>query len=148
MAWVTLTENDAFSAVNVKLIAAARTKVIAEGQPDPVFEQLSAAIGRVRGAIGASGKYTLGAGETIPFKLKGTTLGLFGVMILGRLDLDVSEVKMTLYKSAEAVLRDVRDGTFDTEEPVTPTEEASSGNYTPEVSGRERQWGRDAQDGV
>ncbi|MDF3058028.1 MAG: hypothetical protein K0R17_2243 [Rariglobus sp.] len=148
MAWITPTENDAYGVVNEKLMAAARTKVIATGQADPLFEELSKAVGRVRGAIGASGKYTLGAGDTVPFRLKEATMNIFAVMILGRLDLDVSEVKMTLYKSAEATLRDVRDGKFDIGETETPTDEASAGNYTPEICGRERQWGRDAQDGA
>lgn len=145
--WIILTENDALSVVNVKLLQAARDKVIALGQPDPLPEKLSQAIGKVRGAVGASGKYTLGAGETIPPRLKATTLDLFAVMILGRLDLEISEVKMTLYKSAEATLRDVRDGSFAIDDPETPTTETDQ-SFTPMVSGRDREWGRGYQDGV
>jgi hypothetical protein len=145
--WITLNENDALSVVNVPLLQAARAKVVALGQPDPLLEKLAQAIGRVRGAIGASGKYTLGAGETVPPRLKATTLDVFAVMILGRLDLEISEVKMTLYKSAEATLRDVRDGTFALDDPETPSTETEQ-SYTPQGSGRARQWGRDAQDGA
>jgi hypothetical protein len=133
--------------VNVKLLQAAREKVIASGQPDPLLEKLTQVIGDVRGAIGASGKYTLAAGETIPPRLKKAALNLFAVEILGRLDLDISEVKMTLYKSAEATMRDVRDGDFAIDDPETPTEETTQ-TYMPEVSGRDREWGRGCQDGV
>lgn len=145
--WINLTENDALSVVNLPTLKAAREKVIAAGQPDPLPEKLSQAIGKVRGVIGASGKYTLGEGETIPPRLKATTLDLFAVMILGRLDLTISPVKETLYKSAEATLRDVRDGTFAIDDPETPSAEPEQ-SYTPMVSGRERQWGRAAQDGA
>jgi hypothetical protein len=148
MAWITLTEADALTVVNAKLLDAARTKALAAGQADPLAEKLSQAIGRVRGAIGASGKYTLGAGETIPSRLKQTTLDLFAVPMLARLDVDPEKGKVMLYESAEAVLNDVKNGKFDIDEALTPTEETSSGSYTPEVCGRERQWGRDAQDGA
>jgi hypothetical protein len=145
--WITLSENDAHSVVNVPLMKAAREKVVLSGQPDPLVEKLSQAIGRVRGAIGASGKYILGAGETVPPRLKATTLDLFAVMILGRLDLEISEVKMTLYKSAEATLRDVRDGTFAIDDPETPTAETES-SPTPRITPRCRHFTREDGDGA
>lgn len=147
MAWIILTEADALSVVNAKLLEAARTKVVASGQPDPLVEKLAQTVGDVRGAVAASGKWVLGAGDTIPSRLKGTALDLFAVRILGRLDLEVSTVKMDLYKSAERKLEAVRKGTDSIEEAATPSEETPQ-SYTPEVSGRERQWGRDAQDGI
>lgn len=143
--WIILTENDAHSVVNASLMKAAREKVIAAGQPDPLVEKLSQAIGKVRGAIGASGKYTLGAGETVPPRLKATTLDLFAVMILGRLDLEISEVKTTLYKSAEATLRDVRDGSFAIDDPETPTTESEQ-RRRPRIKARVRSYRR--QDGA
>ncbi len=147
MAWISLSEADALSVVNAKLLEAARTKVIAAGQPDPLFEKLVQAVGRVRGAVGASGKYILGAGDTIPGKLKSTTLDLFAVMILARLDLEISEAKNTLYKSAEAVLRDVRDGAFDIEEPLERTDEKSAAR-SPRITPRPRKFTREDADGA
>lgn len=148
MAWITLTEADALTVVNAKMLDAARTKALAAGQADPLVDTLLQVVDQVRGAVGGCKANVLGAAGTIPQKLKGAALDIFAVRITNRLDIDPSESKLLLFKSAESTLRAVAACAFDIEEPVTPTEETSGGAYTPAVSGRERQWGRDAQDGA
>lgn len=137
MSWITLTEADALTVVNAKLLAAARTKALADGQADPLTDTIQQVVDRVRGAVGASGRYVLGTGETIPQKLKSTALDILAVRMLSRLDIEPEKGKLLLYDSAEAVLKDVRDGQFNIEEPLTPTTEVSSA-HTPRITPRVR----------
>ena len=135
MSWITLTEADALTVVNSPTLVAARTKALKAGQADPLTDTLQQVVDRVRGAVGASGRYILGEGATIPQKLKATALDLFAVRMLTRLDIDPEKAKVMLYDSAEAVLKDVRDGHFNIEEPLTPTTEVSS-SHTPRITPR------------
>jgi hypothetical protein len=146
MAWITLTEADALTGLNAKLLDALRTRVKAAGQADPLPLVIVQVVDQVRGAVGASGRYTLGEGATIPAKLKAAALDLLAIRLMNRLDMDLSEGKMTLYKSAEATLRDVRDGRFDIEEPLVRSEEASSAPK-PRITARTRTFSRADGDG-
>lgn len=146
MSWITLTEADALTVVNAKLLDAARTKALAAGQPDPLDETLLQVIDQVRGAVGGCKANVLGAAGTIPQKLKGTALDLFAVRITNRLDIDPSESKLLLYKSAEATLRAVAACSFDIEEPVEKTPEVSS-SPAPRITPRCRHFTRRDGDG-
>lgn len=144
--WIPLTEADALTVVNAKLLDASRTKALAAGQADPLIDTLQQVIDQVRGAVGACKANTLGAAGTIPQKLKGTALDLFAVRITNRLDIDPSESKLLLYKTAEATLRAVAACSFDIEEPVETTEEISA-SPTPRITPRCRQFTRRDGDG-
>lgn len=149
MAWITLTEADALTVVNAKLLTAARTKALAEGQEDPLFATLTGVIGFVRGKVGACKNNTLGAGDTIPSKLKRTTLNIFAYEILGRLDLDPEpgSVKEKLYNTAIKTLDAAAACDFDIEEPLTPTEEKSSSSGRPRITPRCHRFSREDGDG-
>ncbi|MFA6962440.1 MAG: hypothetical protein WC205_16920 [Opitutaceae bacterium] len=147
MAWITLTEADALRTVNAKLLTALRTKALADGQADPLVETLGETIDEVRGSVGACKTNTLGPDGTIPQKLKGAALAIFAVKMLGRLDIEPEKAKLLLFESAEKKLAAAAACKFDIEEPVTPTEEKSSGARLPRITPRCRQFTREDQDG-
>lgn len=147
MAWITLTEAAALTAVNAPTLEAARTAAIATGQADPLPLVIAQVVNQVRGSVGASGRYRLGADGTIPSKLEAAALDLLAVRLLGRLDLEISDAKRTLYKTAEDTLRAVAAGNFDIEEPLIPSDEPSSAP-TPRITRRRLRYERRDADGI
>lgn len=146
MSWIILTEADALTVVNAPTLNAARTAAIKAGQADPLPAVLTQVTDQVRGSVGASGRYALGEAGTLPAKLRSTALDLLAVRLLGRLDLDISDAKQTLYKSAEATLKAVAEGRFDIEEPEIASTEPSS-SPTPRITKRTRTFSRADGDG-
>lgn len=147
MAWITLTEADALTVLNAKILEAARARVLAATQVDPLPPVIVQVVDQVRGSVGASGRYALGEGSTLPAKLKATALDILAVRLLGRLDQEIGEAKMTLYKSAEATLRAVAEGRFDIEEPLVATTEESA-HRRPRIKPRVRTYRREDGDGA
>lgn len=147
MSWITLTEADALTVVNAPTLAAARTAATKAGQADPLPAVLTQVTDQVRGSVGASGRYALGEAGTLPAKLRSTALDLLAVRLLGRLDLPISDAKQTLYKSAEATLKAVAAGSFDIEEPLILSDEASS-TPKPRITARTRTFSREDGDGA
>lgn len=147
MPWIALTEADALTVVNAPTLAAARTKALKAGQADPLIDTIQQVVDLVRGSVGASGKFQLGAAGTLPAKLKAPALDLLAVRVLNRLDLEPEKGKLLLYASAEATLRAVAAGTFDIEEPIVASDEPSS-TPRPRITKRTRTHSRADADGI
>lgn len=126
---------------------AIRTAALAVGQADPVEAEIPTTVNEVRGYVAVEN--TLGAGVTIPSKLKDATLAIVAYRTASRLPVKslITEARTNAYKDAVRLLENVARGLFTVEEAEVEDTEISA-IQKPSFSGRKSTYGRDAQDGI
>jgi hypothetical protein len=147
MAWVTITEADVQTRLAGAELSAYRTAAKASGQSDPLTEIISAVVDEVRGYIAACDRNTLGAGQTVPSKLKSATLAVIRYKLVTRLPIAVNTERTTEYRDAIALLERTADCKFAIEEPATESSEIIAGTR-PSMGERTLTYNRDNQDGA
>lgn len=148
MAWVTLSVTDVAEKLAGGELTALRTAALAAGQEDPVAAELAAVISEVRGYVAAGG-FTLGAGATVPDKLKSAALAMTRFRCANRLPTKsfLTPTRMDENRDALILLRDVAAGRFMVDEPATPSTE-QIGQAGPAAGQVERRYTREDQDGL
>ena len=120
----------------------------AAGQADPLPEVIAAVVDEIRGYVAACESNVLGAGNTIPDKLKSTALAMIRFRLISRLPLTVGEDRRQEYRDALDLLREVAACRFRVEEPTTPETVEHIAAPTPSITARTRTFTRELQDGT
>jgi phage gp36-like protein len=149
MAWITLVEADVVSRLSSPETAALKSAALATGQADPLAEIVSQVIQEVRGYVAAHRANQLGAGETIPDRLKSAALALIRWRLVNRLPVKglLTEERAREREEAITLLRDVAAGRFAIDAPTTLTDEVESAT-APAITARDRTFTRDDEDGL
>lgn len=127
MAWIEITEADLLTVLAGAELSAYRAAALGAGQSDPVPATITQVVNLVRGYVGGCKQNTLGAGETIPAKLKAPTLDILAVAIPKRVGATPKPVRKDAHDEAIKLLEMVAACRFDIEEPDEATDETSSG---------------------
>lgn len=145
--WIEITAADVQTRLAGAELSAYRSAGMAAGQADPLPEIISAVVNEVRGYVAACARNTLGAGATIPDKLKSTALAMVRYRLITRLPLTIGEERKQEYRDALDLLREVAACRFAVEEPETPEESEAIATSLPSMGTRTRNFTRELQDG-
>jgi len=149
MAWITLVEADVVSRLSSPETVALKSAALATGQADPLAEIVSQVVQEVRGYVAANRANQLGAGETIPDRLKSAALALIRWRLVNRLPVKglLTDERRRELEDAMTLLRDVAAGRFAIDAPATLTDEVESAT-APSLTARTRTFTRDDEDGL
>jgi hypothetical protein len=122
MAWVTLTESDILRKVSSPELAALRTKVLADGQADPLAEEIAACVRQVRAKVKVR-NVPASDESLIPDELLTAAADITTWRLIGRLPVKslATDERKLAYTDGLAALDDAADGKM----VITPPEEAS-----------------------
>ena len=124
-----------------------RSAALASGQADPVAPTIAQVIALVRGHVAGCRANTLGAGSTLPEKLKAPALDVIAYRIPSRVNMKAGSARQGLHDQALRLFELVSQGRFDIEEPASPSAESSGAN-TPRITGRPRRYTRETEEGI
>jgi len=149
MAWITLSITDVKPKLAGAELSALQTAALSAGQSDPVVEMIAEVINEVRGYVAACNRNILGAGATIPDKLKSAALAMIRYRAATRLPgkAFLSEDRVRENEAAIHLCEQVAACKFAIEEPDTASTERIS-QPAPSVSGNDRTFTRTTQDGI
>src|SRR5271170_2630129 len=147
MSWIIPTESDLLTVLSETELSTYRAAAIASGQADPVAPTLAQVVDMVRGYVGAYKPNTLGLPGTIPQKLLATALDLAAVRLPQRVGVSPKDVRLMAANRAVRLLEQVAAGTFNIEEPDSPTTETTEAPR-PSISANTRDFTRCTEEGV
>ena len=147
MAWIIPAESDVLTVLSETELATYRAAATASGQADPVAPTLAQVVDMVRGYVGAYKPNTLGLPGTIPQKLLATALDLVAVRIPKRVGVAPKDVRQMAANRAVRLLEQVAAGTFNIEEPDSPTLETTEAPR-PSIEARRPHFTRRSEEGV
>src|SRR5271154_3520775 len=147
MAWITPAESDVLTALSETELATYRAAATASGQADPVAPTLAQVADLVRGYVGAYKPNTLGLPGTIPQKLLAPALDLVAVRLPQRVGVSPKDVRQAAAIQAVRLLEQVAAGTFNIEEPDSPTTETTEAPR-PSINANARDFTRCSEEGV
>jgi hypothetical protein len=147
MAWITPVESDVLTVLSATELATYRAAATASGQADPLAPTLAQVVDMVRGYVGAYKPNTLGLPGTIPQKLLATALDLVAVRIPQRVGVPPKDVRQMAANRAVRLLEQVAAGTFNIEEPDSPTLETTEAPR-PSITANTRNFTRCTEEGV
>jgi len=147
MAWITPAESDVLTVLSETELATYRAAATASGQADPVAPTLAQVVDMVRGYVGAYKPNTLGLPGTIPQKLLATALDLMAVRLPQRVGVPPKDVRQMAANRAVRLLEQVAAGTFNIEEPDSPTLETTEAPR-PSIEARRPHFTRRSEEGV
>lgn len=150
MSWNTLTEAKFLEHLTGPELTAIKTAALATAQTEPLTAMLAKVVQEVRGYVAANGTNSLGEGVTIPDELESAALAIARYRALNRLPIRslLTETRITEYKDALTLLRDVAAGKFSVEQPATPSEQVVSGPGVEIVSSTTRKATREKLSGL
>jgi hypothetical protein len=147
MAWITPAESDVLTVLSETELATYRAAATASGQADPVAPTLAQVVDMVRGYVGAYKPNTLGLPGTIPQKLLATALDLVAVRLPQRVGVSPKDVRQMAANRAVRLLEQVAAGTFNIEEPDSPTLETTEAPR-PSIVAHRRHFTERSEEGV
>lgn len=147
MAWITPAESDLLTTFSETELATYRAAATASGQADPVAPTLAQVVDLVRGYVGAYKPNTLGLPGTIPQKLLAPTLDLVAVRLPQRVGVSPKDVRQAAAIQAVRLLEQVAAGTFNIEEPDSPTLETTEAPR-PSIVAHRRHFTERSEEGV
>ena len=147
MAWITPAESDVLTVLSETELATYRAAATASGQADPVAPTLAQVVDMVRGYVGAYKPNTLGLPGTIPQKLLATALDLMAVRLPQRVGVPPKDVRQMAANRAVRLLEQVAAGTFNIEEPDSPTLETTAAPR-PTIAARRKHFSHHDEEGV
>jgi len=147
MAWITPAESDVLTVLSETELATYRAAATASGQADPLAPTLAQVVDMVRGYVGAYKPNTLGLPGTIPQKLLATALDLVAVRIPQRVGVPPKDVRQMAANRAVRLLEQVAAGTFNIEEPDSPTLETTEAPR-PSILAHRRHFTQHSEEGV
>ena len=147
MAWIIPAESDVLTVLSETELATYRAAATASGQADPLAPTLAQVVDMVRGYVGAYKPNTLGLPGTIPQKLLATALDLVAVRIPQRVGVAPKDVRQMAANRAVRLLEQVAAGTFNIEEPDSPTLETTEAPR-PSIEARRPHFTRRSEEGV
>ena len=147
MAWIIPAESDVLTVLSETELATYRAAATASGQADPLAPTLAQVVDLVRGYVGAYKPNTLGLPGTIPQKLLAPALDLVAVRLPQRVGVSPKDVRQAAAIQAVRLLEQVAAGTFNIEEPDSPTTETTSAPR-PSINANARDFTRGTEEGV
>lgn len=149
MAWLAITEDFVKTKLSGPELNALRTAALAEGQADPLAEIIEDVVKEVRGYVAGCKANTLGAGLTVPDKLKTATMSRIRFELATRLPVKtlLTDDRRTANQDAIKLLTRVAECGFAIEEPLTADTEKLA-TYTPKIIERCREFTREDQAGT
>jgi hypothetical protein len=147
MAWIAPVEADVLTVLSETELATYRAAATASGQADPLAPTLAQVVDLVRGYVGAYKPNTLGPPGTIPQKLLAPALDLMAVRLPQRVGVSPKDVRQVAAVQAVRLLEQVAAGTFNIEEPDSPTSETTSAPR-PTIAANAREFTRCFEEGV
>lgn len=147
MAWILPTESDVLTVLSESELSTYRAAATATGQADPVAPTLAQVVDLVRGYVGAYKPNTLGLPGTIPQKLLAPALDLVAVRLPQRVGVSPKDVRQAAAVQAVRLLEQVAAGTFNIEEPDSPTLETTEAPR-PSVVAHRRHFTQRSEEGV
>ena len=145
--WITPAESDLLTTLSETELATYRAAALAAGQADPVAPTLAQVTDLVRGYVGAYKPNTLGLPGTIPQKLLAPAIDLAAVRIPQRVGVPPKDVRQAAADRAVRLLEQVAAGTFNIEEPDSPTTETTAAP-APTISARGARFTRCDEEGL
>lgn len=139
MAWIEISVDDVKTRFAGAELTALQQKALSLGQGDPVPVVIAEVVDQVRGYVAACSQNTLGAGATVPAKLKSAALAMVRFEALNRLGLSVSEDRRESYKQAIRLMEQVAACKFALDQPAE-ADDAAIGAQSPRI--REKEWPR------
>ncbi|EIP99456.1 hypothetical protein OpiT1DRAFT_03973 [Opitutaceae bacterium TAV1] len=153
--WITLSVAQLDTVKAAALVDALRTAALRENQPDPLPEIITTVTDRIRAEIAAGGKTRLSANpERIPPSLKSIALRMVLREGQGRLNiknaLALSDDDRKQWDKDDRYLERIAGGNVAVEMPDDPEPEPTvqSASALPMITGRDRKFTRDQQDGI
>lgn len=150
MSWIPLTTDDLDRSLSGPEKAALRT-VQVEGSADPLETIIAEVINEVRGYVAAHAANTLGAGATIPDKLKSAAIARIRFEAFTRLPVGrnlLTEDRVAANEAATRLLERCAEGKFAVDEPAEAATESISGASPSFGAPRSSDWARANQDGL
>lgn len=150
MPWVTLTSDDLSRGLTGPESTAVKTAALGAGQGDPVPGIIADVVAEIRGYVAANKANILGAGATIPDKLRAAAISRLRFEAFTRLPVGrnlLTEDRVKANEAAISLFRDVAAGRFAIDEPTTPSDE-SVPSPRPSFTRRTREFTRANQDGL
>jgi len=145
--WISPAESDVLTVLSETELATYRAAALASGQTDPLAPTLAQVVDLVRGYVGAYRPNTLGLPGTIPQKLLAPALDLVAVRLPQRVGVPPKDVRLLASGRAVRLLEQVAAGTFNIEEPDSPTLETTSAPR-PSIEARHRHFTQRKEEGV
>lgn len=137
MAWIEITEADLLTVLSGPELASCRSAALASGQADPVAPTIAQVVAMARGHVAACRMNALGAGNTLPEKLKAPALDVIAYRLPSRLNLKAGPSRQELHNHAMRLFELISQGRFDIEEPASLSSE-SNGENSPRITERVR----------
>jgi hypothetical protein len=147
MSWIAVTENDVLTVLSGPELAAFRSAALKQGQSDPLQPTIDTVTALVRSFVAAHPHNQLGAGNTVPERLKAATLDIIAVRLGGRLGKAPSEARQQACEQAMKLLEQTARGELSLETPIEASAE-TGGFSTPRLTARAREYGRQAEEGA
>lgn len=153
MPWTQPTASDLDTYLVAAQVDALRTKAIRLGQTDPFAAARAEVLPVVRGYVAAAGTVALDADVlSVPPELKTATCVLILELMLGRLQIGLTEGQQSMVERANVQLRDAAAGRLALSKTDTPQSPANpvppAAALAPRMGKATSTWGRDAQDGI
>lgn len=150
MSWITLTEARFLHHCSGAETNAIKTAALATGQAEPLTDMLAKVVQEVRGYVGAHGANQLGEGSTIPQELEAAACAMARYRALNRLPIKslLTETRVSEYKDALQLLRDVAAGRFAIEQPATASTQVITGPGIEVVTSTTRRASRENLSGL
>jgi phage gp36-like protein len=140
MSWVTLTEAKFLAQLTGAETSALKSAALASGQTEPLTETLANVVQQVRGYVAANSSNRLGDGVTIPQELVSAAVAIARYVALNRLPVKslLTDTRISEYRDALTLLRDVAAGKFRIEQPATISSQVIGGPAVTLVSSNTR----------
>lgn len=149
MSWITLSVTDVKAKLAGAELTALQTAALASGQSDPVVEIIAEVTNEVRGYVAACARNTLGAGATIPDKLKSAALAMIRYRSATRLPVKsfLTADRVSENEAAVRLMEQVAKCMFAIEEPTTASDEVIA-MPSPSICGNSKTITRQSTDGM
>lgn len=129
MAWRELIEDDLLKKISGAELEGFRAAALADGQADPIDDQIVLTTDLARGYIAAGG-YELGDADTLPERLIGPACDLIILDVMSRAAgsaIDPEDVRKANAKRATKIFEQVAAGKYAITDPVSGGEQSSGG---------------------
>jgi len=150
MSWSTLTEEKFLKSCTGAEVTALKGSALASAQTEPLTATLASVVQEVRGYVAANRQNQLGEGITIPAELETAACAIARFRALNRLPIKslLTETRVTEYKDALTLLRDVAAGRFSIEQPASASAQVIAGPGAEVVSSTCRRATREKLSGL
>lgn len=150
MGWTTITENDVLAGLNASESTAYRTKLLGDGQLDPLIEITDQVVAEIREAVRSNPDNVLSSSaDQIPSSAIYHAVATIRYRLLTRLMVPVSDARTEEWREANRYRRDLATGTIRVESGADNVDtEAAAPGSRPRITTPTRTYERSDADGL